>query len=199
MKISLNQFVEFSYGDKRKDKSKVADIINDLDVPYDPAKDRYKQFREAMKSFEDGKASLKEFQELYETVSANKSSGYRTLSKNYLNMKEDYALIWEGRSPIEAVISDLHITTAWYLRTEENNQRRIIFLHFGKDPFSREKERGILTLLRMAKPDSAGVGIMNIQPGTLVTATRLDEKEAGFLRKRAERFTAIAKSIQSGR
>lgn len=198
MKINVNQFIEFAYGDRRKDKANVAGIISELGVPYDPAKDRYKQFREAMTSFEDSKISLKDFQALHLNVSANKSSGYKVLCKNYLEMKEDYALIWEGRRPIEVEISDLRITTAWYLRTEENNQRRIIFLHFGKDPFPREKERGILTVLRLAKPDAAGVGILNIQPGTLITATRLDESEADFLRKRAAKFVATAKDIETG-
>jgi hypothetical protein len=193
VKVSVSQFIDFAYGDKRKDKAKVASIVKDLDVPYDPAKDRYKQFREAMTSFEDGKISTSDFLALHSGVSANKSVGYKILCKNYLELKEDYALIWEGRSPVEAEISGLRITTAWYLRTEANNQRRIIFLHFGKEQFPREKERGILTVLRLAKPDSAGVGILNIQPGTLIIASRLDQSEADFLRKRAEKFVAIAK------
>lgn len=197
MKISVNQFIDFAYGDKRKDKAKVASIISALDLVYDPAKDRYKQFREAMTSFEDGKISSKDFLKLHSTVSANKSAGYKVLCKNYLELKEDYALIWEGRRSVEVEISGLRITTAWYLRTEENNQRRIIFLHFGKEQFPREKERGLLTVLRLAKPDSAGVGILNIQPGTLITATRLDQSEADYLRKRAEKFVAIAKEIQA--
>ncbi|ETD90203.1 hypothetical protein ACTTAL_06450 [Rhodobacter capsulatus] len=199
MKISVNQFIDFAYGDKRKDKTKAASIIDDLDVPYDPAKDRYKQFREALASFEDGKVSTSEFLTLHSGVSANKSAGYKILCKNYLDLKEDYALIWHGRSPVEAEISGLRITTAWYLRTEENNQRRIIFLHFGKEQLPREKERGLLTVLRLAKPDSAGVGILNIQPGTLVTSTRIDQIEADYLRKRAEKFMAIAKDILAGR
>lgn len=196
MKISVNQFIDFAYGDKRKDKTKVANIISDLDLPYDPARDRYKQFREAMTSFEDGKISTKDFLALHSSVSANKSAGYSILCKNYLELKEDHALIWEGRSPVELEISGLRITTAWYLRTEESNQRRIIFLHFGKEQLPREKERGLLTVLRLAKPDSAGVGILNIQPGTLTTATRLNQSEADYIHRRAEKFIAIAKDIQ---
>lgn len=196
MKIGVNQFIEFAYGDKRKDKAKVGSIITDLDLPYDPAKDRYKQFREALNSFEDGKISQQNFLTLHSGVSANKSAGYKLLCKNYLELKEDYALIWQGRSPVEAEISGLRITTAWYLRTEESNQRRIIFLHFGKEQLTREKERGLLTVLRLAKPDSAGVGILNIQPGTLITATRMDQSEAAYLHTRAAKFIAIAKELQ---
>ena len=195
MKISVGQFIEFAYADKRKDKAKVGSIIGDLDLPYDPAKDRYKQFREAMTSFEDKKISVEDFHDLHSSVSANKSAGYKVLCENYMNLKEDYALIWQGRSPIEVEISGLRITAAWYLRTEENNQRRIIFLNFGKEPLPRQKERGLLTVLRLAKPDSAGVGILNIQPGTLITATRLDKSEADYLSKRAAKFMAIAEDL----
>ncbi|SDF58708.1 hypothetical protein SAMN04488105_1324 [Salipiger thiooxidans] len=198
MKIRVSQFVDFVYGDKRKDKAKVRSIIDELDLPYDPAKDRYKQFREALISFEDQKISATDFLSLHSNVSANKSAGYKVLCQNYLDLKEDHALIWQGRSPIEAEISGLHIATAWYLRTEANNQRRIIFLHFGKEQLPRKKERGLLTILRLAKPDSAGVGILNIQPGTLITATRLDQSEADYLRKRAKKFTALAKDIKAG-
>ncbi|WP_010138534.1 hypothetical protein [Oceanicola sp. S124] len=198
MKIRVSQFVDFAYGDKRKDKAKVRSIIDELDLPYDPAKDRYKQFRESLVSFEDQKISNKEFLELHSKVSANKASGYKVLCQNYLDLKEDHALIWQGRSPVEAEISGLHIATAWYLRTEANNQRRIIFLHFGKEQLPRKKERGLLTILRLAKPDSAGVGILNIQPGTLITATRLDQSEADYLHKRAEKFVALAKDINAG-
>ncbi|MFC0161749.1 hypothetical protein CDZ97_23770 [Mameliella alba] len=198
MKIRVSQFVDFAYGDKRKDKAKVRSIIDELDLPYDPAKDRYKKFREALVSFEDQKISTKDFLNLHSKVSANKASGYKVLCQNYLDLKEDHALIWEGRSPVEAEISGLHIATAWYLRTEANNQRRIIFLHFGKEQLPRKKERGLLTILRLAKPDSAGVGILNIQPGTLITATRLDQSEADYLHKRAEKFVALAKDINAG-
>ncbi|APE44269.1 hypothetical protein FIU89_03505 [Roseovarius sp. THAF27] len=198
MKIRVSQFVDFAYGDKRKDKAKVRSIIDALDLPYDPVRDRYKQFREALISFEDQKISTKEFLSLYSSVSANKSAGYKVLCQNYLDLKEDHALIWQGRSPIEAEIVGLHIATAWYLRTEANNQRRIIFLHFGKEQLPRKKERGLLTILRLAKPDSAGVGILNIQPGTLITATRLDQSEADYLRKRAEKFVTFAKDIKAG-
>ncbi|ATG46088.1 hypothetical protein PhaeoP18_04195 (plasmid) [Phaeobacter piscinae] len=198
MKIRVTQFIEFAYGDKRKDKAKVKSIIGDLDLPYDPARDRYKQFREAMASLEDKKISTEKFLALHSSVSANKSAGYKVLCQNYLDLKEDHALIWQGRSPVEADISGLRITTAWYLRTEANNQRRIIFLHFGKEQLPRKKERGLLTILRLAQPDSAGVGILNIQPGTLITATRLDQNEADYLKTRAEKFLYLAKELQSG-
>ncbi len=196
MKIRVSQFIEFAYGDKRKDKAKVKSIIGDLDLPYDPARDRYKQFREAMTSLEDQKISTEKFLTLHSSVSANKSAGYKVLCQNYLDLKEDHALIWQGRSPVEADISGLRITTAWYLRTEANNQRRIIFLHFGKEQLPRKKERGLLTILRLAEPDSAGVGILNIQPGTLITATRIDQNEADYLKERAEKFLALAKEFQ---
>jgi len=196
MKIRVSQFIEFAYGDKRRDKAKVKSIIGDLDLPYDPARDRYKQFREAMTSLEDQKISTEKFLALHSSVSANKSAGYKVLCQNYLDLKEDHALIWQGRSPVEADISGLRITTAWYLRTEANNQRRIIFLHFGKEQLPRKKERGLLTILRLAEPDSAGVGILNIQPGTLITATRIDQIEADYLKERAEKFLALAKEFQ---
>lgn len=167
-------------------------------MPYDPARDRYKQFREAMASLEDKKISTEKFLALHSSVSANKSAGYKVLCQNYLDLKEDHALIWQGRSPVEADISGLRITTAWYLRTEANNQRRIIFLHFGKEQLPRKKERGLLTILRLAQPNSAGVGILNIQPGTLITATRLDQNEADYLKTRAEKFLSLAKELQSG-
>lgn len=197
MKIRVSQFIEFAYGDKRKDKAKVKSIIGDLDLPYDPIKDRYKQFREAMVSLEDQKISTEKFLALHSSVSANKSAGYKVLCQNYLDLKEDHALIWQGRSPVEADISGLSIATAWYLRTEANNQRRIIFLHFGKEQLPRKKERGLLTILRLAQPESAGVGILNIQPGTLITSTRLDQNEADYLQERATKFQAFAKNLQA--
>lgn len=196
MKIRVDQFIEFAYGDKRRDKAKVKSIIDDFDLPYDPAKDRYEQFREAMTSFEDQKMSSRDFLDLHSNVSANKAAGYKVLCQNYLDLKEDHALIWQGRSPVEAEISGLRIATAWYLRTEANNQRRIIFLHFGKEQLPRKKERGLLTVLRLAEPDSAGVGILNIQPGTLITATRMDQSEADYLRTRAAKFLAIAQDLK---
>lgn len=195
MKIRVSQFIDFAYGDKRQDKAKVKSIISDLDLPYDPIKDRYKQFREAMVSFENQKISTENFLALHSSVSANKSAGYKVLCQNYLDLKEDHALIWQGHSPVEADISGLNITTAWYLRTEANNQRRIIFLHFGKEQLPRKKERGLLTILRLAQPESAGVGILNIQPGTLITATRLDQVEAEYLQERAKKFLVFAKSL----
>lgn len=197
MRIRVSQFIDFAYGDKRKDKSKAKSIIDDLELPYDPAKDRYKQFREAMASYEDKAISDRQFLALHTKVAPNKSSGYRVLCQNYLDLKEDHALIWQGRSPIEANIAGLRVTTAWYLRTEANNQRRIIFLHFGKEQLPRKKERGLLTVLRMAQPDLAGVGILNIQPGTLITATRLNQEEADYLHERAEKFLLIAQDLRS--
>lgn len=195
MKIRFSQFIDFAYGDKRKDKAKVNSIISDQNSPYDPAKDRYKKFRESMKKFEEGDISEHDFLTLYTRVSANKSAGYKVLSQNYLDLKEDHAFIWQGRTGINAVISDLSISTAWYLRTEASNQRRVIFLHFGKEQLPRKKERGLLTLLRLAVPDSAGVGILNIQPGTLITATRLDQVEADYLKERAGKLVALTKDM----
>lgn len=196
MKVRVSQFIDFAYGDKRKDKSKVKNILDDFDLPYDLAKDRYKQFRDAMTSFEDQKISTEKFLSLHSAVSANKSSGYKVLCKNYLDLKEDHALTWHGRSPVEVNISGLRITTAWYLRTESNNQRRIIFLHFGKEQLPRNKERGLLTILRLAAPESAGVGILNIQPGTLIMATRLDQNESDYLNNRAKKFMDLSKEFQ---
>lgn len=195
MKIRVNQFIEFAYGDKRRDKAKVRSVIDDQKLPYDPAKDRYKKFRDAMVSFEDQKTSKKQFLELHSNVTANKSAGYKVLCRNYLDLKEDHALIWHGRSSVEAEIAGLHIATSWYLRTEANNQRRIIFLHFGKNQLPMMKERGLLTVLRLAEPGSAGVGILNIQPGTLTIATRLDQNEADYLHERAEKFVTIAANL----
>ncbi|WP_298562259.1 hypothetical protein [uncultured Aliiroseovarius sp.] len=198
MKIRVNQFVEFAYGDKRRDKAKVKSLIGALEDQYDPAKDRYKKFREAMTSYEGNRMSERDFLNLYKTVSANKSAGYEVLSRNYLGLKEDHALIWEGRRPVEAEIAGLHISTAWYLRTEASNQRRIICLHFGKEQLPRKKERGLLTVLQMAEPESAGVGILSIQPGTLTAVTRLDLTEAEYLRERAAKFMAIANDLDAG-
>lgn len=194
MELRAKQFIEFAYGDQRKDKAKVLNIISEMDS-YDPATDRYKKFREAMDSYEKGKISERDFLELYQSVSSNKSSGYRTLSRNYLALKEDHALVWEGRKPIFASFSDLSITTAWHLRAEASNQRRIIFLHFGKDQLPNKKQQGLLTLLMLAQPEAAGVGILNIQPGTLVTATRLDQSDAEYLKTRAEKFIALSKAV----
>lgn len=198
VKIRVNQFIEFAYGDKRRDKAKVRDIIDSEKLPYDPAKDRYKKFRDAMTAFENQKILIEEFQELHSKVSPNKSAAYKILCENYLSLKEDNALIWQGKIPVEADIKGLCITTSWYLRTEESNQRKIIFLNFGKDQFPMKKERGLLAILRIAKPDAAGVGILNIQPGTLTTATRLNEVEAKYLHDRAQRFAALAVDIQKG-
>lgn len=197
MKVRVSQFIEFAYGDKRRDKAKVKSILSDFDMPYEPAKDRYKQFREAMTAFEEGRMPAEKFLMLHNDVAQNKSAGYKVLCDNYLALKEDHALIWEGRSPLEVEISGLKMNTAWYLRTEANNQQRIVYLHFGKEPMPRNKERGLLTLLQLAKADSAGVGILNIQPGTLIVATRLNQGEAGYLRERAKRFVTLAESIQA--
>lgn len=198
MKIRVNQFIEFAYGDKRRDKAKVKSIIDDQKLPYDPAKDRYKKFRDTMTAFEDHRISVEEFRALHSKVTANKSAGYKVLCQNYLDLKEDHALTWQGKSAVEAEISGLRVTTSWYLRTEANNQRRIIFLHFGKNQLPMKKERGLLTVLRLAEPDSAGVGILNIQPGTLIISTRIDQNEAEYLNLRAEKFVAIATDLQIG-
>lgn len=44
----------------------------------------------------------------------------------------------------------------------------------------RKKEKGTLTVLRLAKPGSAEDGILNIQAGTLITATRMEQSEADY-------------------
>ena len=196
MKIRVNQFIEFAYGDKRRDKAKARSIIDEQQLPYDPAKDRYKKFRDAMISFEDHRMAVDEFRNLYAQVTANKSAGYKVLCENYLDLKEDHALIWQGKSSIEAEIENLRVTTAWYLRTEANNQRRIIFLNFGKNQLPMKKERGLLTVLRLAEPDSAGVGILNIQAGTLIISSRLDQNEADYLHERAAKFVALATELK---
>ncbi len=195
MKIRVKQFIDFAYGDKRRDKAKVKGIIDDLELPYDPAKDRYKKFRDAMISYEEQKTSLQDFRTLHENVAANKSAGYKLLCQNYLDLKEDHALIWHGKSNVEAQIAGLQVSTAWYLRTEANNQRRIIFLHFGKNQLPMNKERGLLTVLRLAEPNAAGVGILNIQPGTLTVATRIDQNEADYLSKRAAKFIDVTAEL----
>jgi len=59
MKIRISQFIDFAYGDKRKDKAKARSIIDDFNLPYDPIKDRYKQFREAMTALEEQKITAK--------------------------------------------------------------------------------------------------------------------------------------------
>lgn len=198
MKVRVRQFIDFAYGDKRRDKAKVKELISDIGAPYDPTTDRYKQFREALTAFEDGKISATNFSDLPNNVSANKQAGYKVLCKNYVELKEDNALVWQGRSPVEVNIAGLRISTAWYLRTEVSNQNRIVFLHFGKEQLPRKKERGLLAILCMAKPDAAGVGILNIQPGTLITATRLDEIEAAYLEERAHKFMHIVENLEGG-
>ena len=101
--------IEFCYGDKRRDKATVRGILRSQDEDYDPAKDRYKRFRDAMTSLEEGGISLERFKTFYTEVSANKTSGYKLLCTNYLEMKEDYGLIWQGRSPLVAELADLRI------------------------------------------------------------------------------------------
>lgn len=197
MKVRIGQFIDFAYGDKRRDKAKVLSILEEMKSDYDPAKDRYKKFREAMNSFEEGYLSKRDFLQLHKQVSANKAAGYKVLSENYLDAKEDHALIWQGRNAVVANIPDLEISTAWYLRTEANNQRRIVYLHFGKDPLPRQKERGYLSILRMAEPEAAGVGILNIQPGTLIFATRINQAEITYLQQRAEKFVTLAQNTDT--
>ena len=65
MKIRISQFIDFAYGDKRKDKAKARSIIDDFKLPYDPIKDRYKQFREAMTVLEEQKITAKQFLDLH--------------------------------------------------------------------------------------------------------------------------------------
>lgn len=197
MKVRVNHFINFAYGDKRRDKATVKGILEIEGAPYDPAKDRYKQFREAMTAFEEKKLSEAAFLSLHNNVSANKSAGYKVLCRNYVDLKEDHALVWQGRSPVEAQIAGLEISTAWYLRTEANNQQRIIFLHFGKDPMPHKKQKGLLTLLNIAEPASSGVGVLNIQQGTLITASRIDQTEADYLEVRAKKFLDIANKLKS--
>jgi len=89
----------------------------------------------------------------------------------------------------------LQITANWYLHTDSSNQKRIVFLNFRKEPFPHQHQKGLLNLLKAATPESAGVGILNVQPATLVTATRLDEDEFEFLKSRAATFIRTAKSL----
>lgn len=105
VKIRVNQFIEFAYGDKRRDKAKVKSIIDDQNLPYGPAKDRYKKFRDTMTSFEDHRTSIEEFRTLHSKVAANKSAGYKVLCQNYLDLKGDTPGMRSFyRSDIELVI-----------------------------------------------------------------------------------------------
>lgn len=195
MKIRVLQFVEFAYGDKRKDKSKVSQIINDNQKDYDPVTDRYKRFRESLSSFEDGNISENQFKNIYKTVTANKVSGYKILAENYLDLKEDHGLVWDGRQGISIKLDELEITANWYLHTDSSNQKRIVFLNFRKEPLPQKHEKGILNLLRASSPDFAGVGVLNVQAATLILATRLNVKELEFLELRAKTFLKISDSI----
>jgi hypothetical protein len=195
MKIRAPHFIDFAYADKRKDKSKVVSILEDSKKDYDPAKDRYKKFRESLTSFEEGLLSEADFKKLHRSVAANKSEGYKVLANRYLDMKEDHGLVWDGRQPLLTNLEGLEISTSWYLHTDASNQKRIIFLNFQKNPLPRNHEKGLLTLLRLASPDSAGVGILNIQAATLVITSRADEHEVAYLKLRAQKFVSIASAI----
>lgn len=195
MDIRSTQFVEFAYGDKRKDRNKVREIIAENDKDYDPTTDRYKKFRESLSNFESGKITEVDFKTFYKTVSSNKSAGYKTLAENYIDLKEDHALIWDGPQKVVAELDDLFISASWYLHTDASNQRRAIFLNFRKQAFPPDQERGLLTLLQYAFPESSGVGILNIQVSTLVLATRVNRAELAYLQSRAAKFQAIAESL----
>ena len=91
MKIRLSQFIDFAYGDKRRDKAKVQSIIDDLKAPYDPAKDRYKQFREGLNRYEEKEISRAAFLAMHSKVAANKAAGYKVLSQNYVDLTKDHA------------------------------------------------------------------------------------------------------------
>lgn len=195
MKVRINPFIEFAYGDKRKDKSKIKEIFQQDKEEYDPAKDRYKQFREALVSYETAATSEAVFKDTYARVSPTKSAAYKIMSRNYLDLKEDHALIWDGSQRPIADLSGLKVQTSWYLHTSSANLSRIICLNFRKDPYPRKQERGILTLLQIAEPNSAGVGILNIQASTMIVQARLDLVEKEYLEIRAKRFLEIANSL----
>lgn len=195
MKIRITPFVEFAYGDQRKDKATVQATLDLANKVYDPSTDRYKQFRDALSKYEEQNGSEIEFRNLHKNVTSRKKSGYKTLCENYLNLKEHYALIWTGRQPLSLNFGDLEINTAWYLRTAVQNQNTIIFLNFRKDPFPPKQERAILTILQLAALESAGAGILNIQTGTLVSAPTKDQAIVSFLKERAEKFLKIASEI----
>lgn len=195
MKVRITPFIEFAYGDKRKDKSTVSRIVEDMKKDYDPATDRYKQFREKLTAFEEGNVSEQFFLEFHKSVAANKKKGFETLAQNYIDLKEDYALIWDGIQRVSASLGGLEVQTSWYLHTDSSNQKRIIFLNFRKESFPTKQEKGLLTLLPLAAPEAAGVGILNIQSGTLILATRPDVQELVFLETRAKRFKLIADAL----
>lgn len=54
MKVRGKQFLEFAFGDKRRDREVVRFLFSEENQKYDHVKDRYKQFREALIAFEGG-------------------------------------------------------------------------------------------------------------------------------------------------
>ncbi|MEX0344435.1 MAG: hypothetical protein AB3N20_05900 [Rhizobiaceae bacterium] len=195
MKIRAVQFIEFAYGDKRRDRASVKRILDDIEKDYDPATDRYKKFRESLGAYEDGTVNEGEFLNFYKIVAANKSEAYKVLAKNYVDAKDDHGLIWDGLQRVSAKLGKLEVTASWYLHTDASNQRRIVFLNFRKEPFSHQHEKGLFTLLQIAAPESAGVGILNVQFATLNVSSRLDESELVFLESRAAKFVSIAETL----
>lgn len=95
-----------------------------------------------------------------------------------------------------AKLAGLDIHASWYLRTDASKMRRIIYLNLSKGPVSRKHEKGILTLLQLAEPQSAGVGILNVQASTLVVRSRLDHDERNFLEARSAKFIEISESLE---
>lgn len=86
-RVRIKPFMEFAYGDRRKDRSVVSQALSEMNKGYDPAADRYKQFREALTSFESGTLSKLEFINLFNSVTPSKRDGYKNLSRNYLDLK----------------------------------------------------------------------------------------------------------------
>lgn len=197
MRVRAKRFLDFAYGDKRKDKAMVKAIVEEIRQPFDPAKDYYKKFRDTLIAFEEGRISKADFLNLHTQVTANKASSYEVLSRKYLEAKEDNALVWQGQSAVVADISGLEIKSSWYLRTESRNQRMIVALHFNKERLPQKHEQGLLTILQLAEPASAGVGILCIQPATMVSATRQDDRERKYLQERAAKFVSILKTLPS--
>ncbi|WP_374629913.1 hypothetical protein [Pannonibacter indicus] len=189
----MRQFVDFAYGNRRKDKSKVLEIMDAINSEYDPAKDRYKKFRETLEAYEKGNLSDAEFLSLYSRVSSRKSEAFKIMAKNYMEMKEDNGLSWDGFTRVDVEFSGLFVQVTWSLHTLTANSYRIVGINFGKDPYPKDKERAVLTLLQMAVPESYGVGIMNLQASTLVVKTRVDDLEKKFLDDRAKKFLDLAK------
>lgn len=131
-------------------------------------------------------------------MAANKSAGYEALSRNYLDLKEDHGLIWSGQNTATARFGRLEVPLSWYLRSEDSNNLRLVALRFNKDPMPHAIERGMLSLLHLAKPEAAGVGVLNVQYGTLVLATRQDPKTSTYLETRAAKLLSIVEALGLG-